>query len=82
MKKTTSERQSQYRDRMYSAGYKQKRVWVPRDSEGKAVSMERRLFIARLDELTAGWSKSKISKFLSSILKIMKEKIKEEKKSK
>jgi hypothetical protein len=77
MAMTPKERDEAYRNRMYDAGYKQMRIWVPRESEGKAAKMERRMFTARLDELTAGWSKARLSKFFSEALKIIKEKIKE-----
>ena len=80
MAKTGTERQEDYRNRMYEAGYKQMRIWVPRESEGKTEKLERKMFMTRLEALTAGWSKNKISKLLSELLKIVKEKIKEENK--
>jgi hypothetical protein len=77
MAMTPKERDEAYRSRMYDAGYKQMRIWVPRESEGKAVKMERKMFVARLEELTAGWSKARLSKLFSGTLKIIKERIKE-----
>jgi hypothetical protein len=62
---------------MYAAGYKQMRIWVPRDSEGNPVKLERQAFIRKLDELTAGWSKARLSRFFAEALKIIKRTIKE-----
>ena len=74
---TNREIQEAYKSRMYAAGYKQIQVWVPRNSEGKSVKMERRAFVAKLDELTTGWSKAKLSRFFADVLKIITKKIKE-----
>ena len=76
---SNTEKQEAYRDRMYAAGYKQKRIWVPRESEETPVKLERKAFILKLDELTAGWGKARLSKFLAEVLKIIKQNIKEEK---
>ena len=77
MAMTSNEKQEAYRNRMYEAGYKQMRVWVPRGSEGKTAKMERKMFMVRLEALTAGWSKAKLSRFFSEVLKVIKGKIKE-----
>ena len=77
---TSKEKDDAYRNRMYDAGYKQMRIWVPRESEGKTAKLERQMFLVRLEALTAGWSKSKLSRLFSDILKIIKERIKEENK--
>ena len=78
MAMTSKEKNEAYRNRLYEAGYKQMRIWVPRESEGKTAKMERAMFIRRIEALTAGWSDKKLSKFFSAVLKIVKEKIKEE----
>ncbi|MDR2661843.1 MAG: hypothetical protein LBC31_02465 [Treponema sp.] len=74
---TNTEKQEAYRNRKYAEGYKQVRLWVPRDSEGKDVKEVRRVFIARLDELTAGWSKTRISKLCKELLALIKTRSKE-----
>ena len=78
MAKTRKERQKEYRDRLYDAGYKQMLIWVPRESEGKAVKLERKMFIKRIESLTAGWSKTKLSRFFKDVLSYISEKIKQE----
>ena len=74
---TGAEREKEFRQRMDKAGYKQKIVWVPKKSDEEAAKIDRRLFFRRIDALTAGWPKNKLSRFLSDVLKIVKEKIKE-----
>ena len=78
MAMTSKEKNEAWRTRMYEAGYKQVRIWVPRESEGKTARMERKMFMVRLQALTVGWSKTKLSKLFSSVLKIIKDKTKEE----
>ena len=78
MAMTGNERVENYRAKMYEAGYKQKIVWVPMYSEGKKEKLERRMFLSRLEALTAGWSKTKLSNFFSRVLKLVKEMINEE----
>jgi hypothetical protein len=68
---TNTEKQEAYRNRKYAAGYKQVRLWVPRDSEGKDVKEVRRVFMARLDELTAGWSKTMLLKLCRELLALI-----------
>ena len=82
MNKSEAERQRAYRERMYSAGYKQMSIWVPRESEGKTEKIERKVFLRRIEALTAGWPKSKLNKFFRDVLKIINEKIEEDKKEK
>ena len=78
MRKTDIERQRDRRARMYEAGYKQKNIWVPIDSEREGANLERGVFIRRITALTAGWSKTKLNRFYKEVLKIMKEKIEED----
>ena len=82
MAMTNTENQRAFKERMYNAGYKQKIVWIPRETEGKKAKMERKTFMLRLETLTAGWTKAKLNKFLGEVLKIIKIKIEEEKKEK
>jgi len=72
------ENQAAYKKRMYEAGYKQMQVWVPRDSEGKGVKLERKLFLKRIEALTAGWSKSKLKRLFKDVLNYITEKISKE----
>jgi len=43
---------------MYTTRYKQKRIWVPRDSEENPAKLERQAFVLKLDELTRVGAKS------------------------
>jgi hypothetical protein len=56
---------------MYAAGYKQKQIWVLRDDPGPdgKTAMDRNGFIRKLDELTAGWGKAKLSKLFKKLVK-------------
>ena len=78
MAMTSKEKSQAYNTRMYAAGYKQMRIWVPRESEEETANMERKMFLVRLEALTAGWSKAKMAKFFSEELKLIKERIKED----
>ncbi|MDR2490754.1 MAG: hypothetical protein LBD20_05065 [Spirochaetaceae bacterium] len=60
--------QKEYRERMYAKGYKQKRIWVPRESDGKAEHMKREAFLLQLEELTAGWSERRLSALFKKLL--------------
>jgi hypothetical protein len=79
MAMTNNEKSEAYRNRMYEAGYKQMRIWIPRDSEKEPIKTDRKMFLRRLEGLTAGWSKNKLSRFLSEVLVIVNNKIKEDK---
>ena len=63
---------------MYEAGYKQMQIWVPRESESKTAKMERKMFLRRLESLTPGWSRAKLSRLFKDVLRYVTEKIKEE----
>lgn len=63
---------------MNDAGYKQKIIWVPKDSEKEAAKLERKIFLNRIEALTAGWTKAKMSKLFKEVLVIIKERINEE----
>jgi len=68
---TNNELQEAYRERKYAAGYKQIRLWVPRNSEGRMVKMDRKAFMHKLEELTAGWNRTKLSQTFTELLKII-----------
>jgi hypothetical protein len=80
MAMTAKEKDDAFRQRRYEAGFKQMRIWVPRESEINTEKLERKEFLLRLEALTAGWSKAKLSKLFSQILKDVNKKIKEEEK--
>lgn len=67
------------RTRKYAKGFKQMLVWVPRDSESASEKLERDKFLGKLEFITAGWNKAKLSKFFSRVLKIVEREIKEDK---
>ena len=75
---TNKEYQAAYKRRMYEAGYKQMQIWVPKKTEGKAVKIERKIFMKRLESLTAGWSNAKLNKLLKNVLNYISDKIKKE----
>jgi hypothetical protein len=77
MAKTHNERQKAYRDKMYESGYKQVQIWVPRESEGKKVKIERRMFAKQIDSLTVGWGKTRLSRLFKDVLNYVAEKIKQ-----
>jgi hypothetical protein len=60
-----TERQREFKERMYAAGYKQRIVWVPRKSKE---SISRSKFLKRFGELTAGWSSTRMSDLYATIL--------------
>ena len=80
MSMTEAERQRARRKKMYNAGYKLMSIWVPREFEKETTKMERRIFLRRIESLTAGWTEKKLSKLFNELLKIVKEKVKEDKK--
>ena len=67
-KQRKKDNQDRYRERMYAKGYKQKRIWVLRESEGKAEQMKREAFMHRLEELMAGWSERQLSALFKKLL--------------
>jgi hypothetical protein len=75
---TNTERQTAFKKRMYEAGYKQKQVWVPRDEEeSKKIKMSWKAFIRKLEELTAGWSQTRLSGLFERLLKAVKSEARE-----
>jgi hypothetical protein len=74
MARTNAEIQAAFKARMYAAGYKQKQVWVLRDDPGPESrgAMDRNGFIRKVDELTAGWGKAKLSKLFRKLVETIK----------
>ena len=72
------ENQAAYKKRMYEAGYRQVQVWVPKESEGKTVKLERRRFVKKIELLTIGWSKTKLHRLFNDVIKYITEKIVQE----
>jgi hypothetical protein len=68
---TNAERQRAFKAKMYEAGFKQVQVWVQRNQEqnNRPVKMDRNTFIRKLDELTAGMTKTGRSKLYSELIK-------------
>jgi len=79
---TNKEKNQAYRARMYAAGFKQMRIWVPRESEGKSAKADRKMFMAQIEALTAGWNERKLSGLFSQTLMFINAKIKEEQQQK
>lgn len=73
---TNTERQETFRERKYAAGYKQVRLWVPRDSEGKGVKDLRAAFAAQFEAETAGWGKARLARLVKELLAVVKEEAK------
>ncbi|GHV81479.1 hypothetical protein AGMMS49991_00370 [Spirochaetia bacterium] len=67
-------RQREFRQRMYDQGYMQKIIWVKREEVKATASggMDLRLFLARLNELTADYTRTKLSRLYHSILDFVK----------
>jgi hypothetical protein len=64
-------RQREYKERMYAAGYKQKMIWLPRET-GEKISRSK--FMKRFEELTNGWSSDRLSVLFAVILAIVERK--------
>jgi hypothetical protein len=73
MAKTNTEKQHEFKARMYAAGYKQKQVWVLRDPGKRPAKTGRLDFIRKLDELTADWSPAKLSRVFGEIISLLRE---------
>jgi hypothetical protein len=79
---TNKEKSRAFRARMYEAGYKQVQVWVIKEPEKKKGKITRDNFIRKLDELTPGWSKARLSDLFIELIKIIERKRKKEEKRK
>ena len=75
MSLTNNEKQKAYRKRMREDGYKLMQIWVPKESENKTVKIERKMFMKRVELLTIGWSKTKLSRLFKDVLNYISEKI-------
>jgi G:T-mismatch repair DNA endonuclease (very short patch repair protein) len=67
---TNTERQREFKERMYEAGYKQKIVWVLRNPEEEK-KLNRSAFLKRFDKLTSGWSAGSLSELCNNILSMV-----------
>ena len=65
--KSSKERQREYKARMYEAGYRQVQIWVPCEP----VRITRNSFLKKLDELTAGWNKQRLSELYGKIIQLV-----------
>jgi hypothetical protein len=75
----TTERQREYKDRMYKAGFKQTIVWVKRKEEKQSLKLSFTEFVKKLKKLMSGMDEEKINKLLKMFIKIAKAKKEEEK---
>ena len=70
MAMTNREKSEAYRKRMYEAGYKQVRLWIPRKSDGSIVKI-----LIELEDITANWSKDKRARFIDDLVNIIRKKL-------
>jgi len=75
----TTERQREYKERMYKAGFKQTIVWVKRKEEKQPVKLSFTEFVKKLRKLTTGMKEEKVNNLLKMFIKIAKSKKEEEK---
>jgi hypothetical protein len=68
---TNVEKQREYKARLYAAGYKQVQLWVLRDGDKRPVKMDRKAFMHKVDELTAGWKKRELSGLFVELIQII-----------
>jgi len=67
---TETERQRNFREKMYGAGFKQTAVWVKRKEERYIKNMKRDDFMKRLGKITSGWNERDLSELYNLIIKI------------
>jgi len=67
---TNIERQRNFREKMYKAGFKQTSVWVKRKGEKYIKNMKRDNFMKRLGRITSGWTERDLSELYNLIIKI------------
>jgi len=68
--KSTVERQTKYRMRMYKAGFKEKRAWVKREEVNLLKKTGINEFIRALKKETSDLSESDLSRLLNLLIKI------------
>jgi hypothetical protein len=68
MAQANKERQEAFRQRKLAAGYKRKQAWV---REGTNWGLWER-FIEKAEELTAGWSETRLSGLFNRLIKAVK----------
>jgi hypothetical protein len=71
---SNAERQRAFKQRMLEKGYRRKQVWVLGEDVKKNVKMSKEAFLRKLDELTAGFSDTKLSKIYRDIIALVKSK--------
>jgi hypothetical protein len=79
---TNNEKARAFKARMYAAGYKQVQVWVLKQPEKRKGKVTRNDFVRKLDELTAGWNKAKLSDLFLELINIIERKRRKEEKEK
>jgi G:T-mismatch repair DNA endonuclease (very short patch repair protein) len=70
--KTNTERQKEFKKRMYKAGFKQTIVWVERKEEKQAKKLSFTEFEKKFIKLTDGIDEKKLDRLLKTFLKIAK----------
>jgi hypothetical protein len=69
---SNKEKQQAFRHRKYSSGLKPISFWIPRETEDSTAHINRKTFIQKLDDLTAGFTKEYLSKIFSLLINIVK----------
>jgi len=64
------ERQRNFRDKMYKAGFKQSIIWVKRKEVRYVKNMKHGVFMKRLDRITSRWNDKDLSELYNLIIKI------------
>ena len=79
MAMTNSERQEKFRKQMYDAGFKNLQIWVPKKSESRSIKLERKVFAGKLEEITAGWPRVRLTRLFNDLIQVVKKHAKEDK---
>jgi hypothetical protein len=77
MAMNVKERSIRFRKKMYAAGFRQKQIWVPVKKEALTAKMLRKAFSEKLWELTAGWTRVRLSELFNVLLKVIEKHAKE-----
>jgi G:T-mismatch repair DNA endonuclease (very short patch repair protein) len=70
--KLNTERQKNFKKRMYKAGFKQTIVWVERKETKQTKKLSFSEFVKKLKKLTTGIDEEKLDRLLKTFLKIAK----------
>jgi hypothetical protein len=68
----SAKRVREFKKRMYDQGYKQKVIWVKRDDSKTIGLIDRKLFMSKLDELSADFTKIKLNRLYHAVLSFVK----------